>query len=182
MLRWRRTMNPFVYSGPVSGDQVIDRDEQAKVLFDLAEAGQAARLSAPRRYGKTSLLYRLRDEAEKAGFNVVYVDFSRAVSIEDISVTVEEAYRRSLQGRVRQAAVSAIRYLRPRATAGVPGLGVEVSPQPDPEKVRLLGSLLDLPLRIHDRTGTRTLVVFDEFQELLSAGGDLDRLFRSRIQ
>jgi uncharacterized protein len=175
-------MNPFVYSGPVAADQVIDRDGPATLLLELAESGQAARLSAPRRYGKTSLLYRLREDASRAGFAVVYVDLSRAVSIEDITVTIEQAYRRSLQGRLRQAAVAAIRYLRPRASAGVPGAGVELAPQLDAERVRLLGDLLDLPLRLHQRTGTRTLVIFDEFQELLGAGDDLDRLFRSRLQ
>jgi uncharacterized protein len=175
-------MNPFVYSGPVAADQVIDRDRPAALLLELAESGQATRLSAPRRYGKTSLLYRLRDEAQNAGFAVVYVDLSRAVSIDDITVTIEQAYRGSLQGSLRQAAVAAIRYLRPRATAGVPGAGVELAPRVEAERVRLLGDLLDLPLRLHQRTGTRTLVIFDEFQELLSAGDDLDRLFRSRIQ
>ncbi|HEX4625578.1 MAG TPA: hypothetical protein VH231_14075 [Solirubrobacteraceae bacterium] len=175
-------MNPFVYTGPVSADHVIDRDEQAELLVELADAGQAARLSAPRRYGKTSLLYRVRRDVERLGFSVVYVDFSRAVSIEDVAVTIEEAYRRSLQGKVRQAAVALIRYVKPKARAGAAGVGVEVGPELDSEKVRLLGSLLDLPLRIHERTGTRTLVIFDEFQELLSAGDDLDRLFRSRIQ
>lgn len=52
----------------------------------------------------------------------------------------------------------------------------------DAEQVRPLIGLLDLPVRLHQRTGTRTLVIFDEFQELLSAGDELDRLFRSRIQ
>jgi len=175
-------MNPFIYSGPVAADQVIDRDQPAELLLELAESGQAARLSAPRRYGKTSLLYRLRGEAQKTGFAVVYVDLSRAVSIDDVTVTIEQAYRGSLQGTLRQAAVAAIRYLRPRAIAGVPGAGVELAPRVEAERVRLLGDLLDLPLRLHQRTGTRTLVIFDEFQELLSAGDDLDRLFRSRIQ
>jgi hypothetical protein len=176
-------MNPFVYSGPVAADHVIDRDRAAELLLELADSGQASRLSAPRRYGKTSLLHRLRRDAEADGFAVVYVDLSRVVSLDDVTVTIEEAYRRSLQGRLRQAAVAAIRYLRPRATAGLPGTAaLEVSPQLDPEKVRLLTGLLDLPLRLHQRAGARTIIVFDEFQELLAAGDELDRLFRSRIQ
>jgi hypothetical protein len=176
-------VNPFIYTGPVSAEQVIDRERQATLLLELAEAGQATRLTAPRRFGKTSLLYRLRAEAQALGFAVVYVDFSRAVSIDDVTVTIEEAYRRSLQGRVRQSAVALIRYLRPQATAGVPGAAsVGVAPQLDAEKIRTLGRLLDLPLGLYERSGRRTLVIFDEFQELLRAGDDLDRLFRAHLQ
>jgi hypothetical protein len=42
--------------------------------------------------------------------------------------------------------------------------------------------LLDLPLELFERTGTRTLVAFDEFQALLAVGPEIDGLFRSRIQ
>ena len=42
--------------------------------------------------------------------------------------------------------------------------------------------LLDLPLRLHKRDDRPTLVVFDEFQDLLSAGPSLDGLLRSHVQ
>jgi len=59
---------------------------------------------------------------------------------------------------------------------------VELAPQLDPDAVRRLMALLDLPLTLYQRTGRRTLVIFDEFQELLQAGDRLDALVRSRIQ
>lgn len=42
--------------------------------------------------------------------------------------------------------------------------------------------LLDLPKTLWDRDQTPTLVVFDEFQDLLVVRQDLDGLIRSRIQ
>jgi hypothetical protein len=42
--------------------------------------------------------------------------------------------------------------------------------------------LLDLPLRLFERDRRPTLVVFDEFQDLLSAGATLDGLLRSHVQ
>jgi hypothetical protein len=42
--------------------------------------------------------------------------------------------------------------------------------------------MLDLPKTIFSTTGRRVLVVFDEFQYVLRAGTELDRVFRSRIQ
>lgn len=42
--------------------------------------------------------------------------------------------------------------------------------------------MLDLPLRLFERAGARTLVAFDEFQALPAVGPGIDGLFRSRIQ
>jgi hypothetical protein len=42
--------------------------------------------------------------------------------------------------------------------------------------------LLDMPLRLYERDRQPTLVVFDEFQDLLSAGATLDGLLRSHLQ
>lgn len=42
--------------------------------------------------------------------------------------------------------------------------------------------MLDLPKRVFQSSGTRTLVVFDEFRDLLRANSDVDGLLRSKIQ
>lgn len=48
--------NPFRFSEPVPVDELLDRDEEARILLDRAKSGNNSRLVAPRRYGKTSLL------------------------------------------------------------------------------------------------------------------------------
>lgn len=175
-------MNPFVYSRPVEPGDLIDRDGEAGRLLELAEGGHAARVTAPRRYGKTSLLYRVRDDVRAAGMRCVYVDLWGAVSVADLAETVERAYRAELRGAVRNAAVAAIRALRPTLRVAPGGVGAEVSPALDAEPGRRLRGLLELPVRLHERDGLRTLVIFDEFQELLRAGDRLDALVRSQIQ
>jgi hypothetical protein len=112
----------------------------------------------------------------------VYVDLWGAVSRADLADTIEEAYRRELRGPIRNAAVAAIRALRPKLKATPANVGVEVTPDVDAEPARRLRGLLDLPARLYERDGIRTLVIFDEFQELLKAGDDLDAILRSRIQ
>jgi len=174
--------NPFVYSQPVRRDELIDRDAEAQKLVELAEGGHASRLSAPRRYGKTSLLYRVKLDAEKLGMACVYVDFSRAISVTDVAVTIEQAYRGSLQGPLRRAAVALLRALNPRIRMAPSGVGMDLEPRLEGDATRMLGDLLDLPVGLHQRSGRRTLVIFDEFQELLGAGERLDGLVRSRIQ
>jgi hypothetical protein len=183
LVRFYRTVpTPFVYSQPVRPDALIDRDAEAQKLVELAEGGHASRLSAPRRYGKTSLLYRVKLDAEKIGMACVYVDFSRAISVTDVAITIEQAYRHSLQGPVRRAAVALLRTLNPRVRMAPGGVGVDIEPRLEGDATRMLGDLLDLPVGLHQRSGRRTLVIFDEFQELLGAGERLDGLVRSRIQ
>jgi uncharacterized protein len=175
-------LNPFVYSRPVEPGDLVDRDSEAEQLVALAEGGHAVRLSAPRRYGKTSLLYRVRDDARAAGMRCVYVDLWGTVSLIDLAETIEEAYRKELKGPIRNAAVAVIRSLRPTLKATPGGIGAELSPDASAEPTRRIRGLLDLPLKLHERDGRRTVVIFDEFQELLRSGNELDAVLRSRIQ
>lgn len=176
-------INPFVFSRPLDPADLIDRDVEVEKLVVLAEGGHATRLSAPRRYGKTSLLRRVGREAERAGLNYVEVDFYGLLSHADLAARLEKGYR-DLRTVPRRAADAAIQALRPRVSVGVGPVKVEAGPLAGAPVVdsRLLMGLLDLPLELYERTGTRTLVAFDEFQELLAAGEGIDGLFRSRIQ
>jgi len=120
--------NPFVYDRPLPPDELIDREDEVELLLGLADAGQTARLSGPRRYGKTTLLRKLLEEADKRGLATVYVDFDRVVSLEGASERIEAAYRRQLQGPVRRTAANVIRTLRPRIGAGAAGVRGEIAP------------------------------------------------------
>jgi hypothetical protein len=175
-------LNPFIFSRPLDATDLIDRESEAEQLLALAEGGHATRLSAPRRYGKTSLLRRVGADAERAGFNYVEVDFYGAFSHADVAVRLEKAYR-SIRSAPKRAADAAIRALRPRVSVGAGPLRVEARPDPSSDlSSHLLMGLLDLPLELFERTGTRTLVAFDEFQALLAVDPGIDGLFRSRIQ
>lgn len=176
-------INPFVFSHPVDPEDLIDREGEAGKLLSLAEGGHATRLSAPRRYGKTSLLRRVGRDAEKAGFNYVEVDFYGVLSHGDVAVRLEKGYR-AIRSAPQRAADAAIRALRPRVSVGAGPVRVEARPASAPTEAdsRILMGLLDLPLELFERTGTRTLVAFDEFQALLAVDPQIDGLFRSRIQ
>jgi hypothetical protein len=96
---------------------------------------------------------------------------------------MEEAYGR-LRSPLRRVVLSAIETLRPRPrlSVGAGPVRIETEPAPGSESTRILSGLLDLPRTLFERDGTRTLVVFDEFQELLAVGDGIDGLFRSHIQ
>jgi len=176
-------LNPFIFNRPVDPENLIDREPEAQQLLDLAEGGHATRLSAPRRYGKTSLLHRVARDAENAGMNYLEVDFYGVLAHADVIARIEEAYNK-LRSPAKRIAIAAIRALRPRMSVGggpIPAK-VEAKPQPTEETTRVLTGLLDLPLTLFKRNGQRTLVAFDEFQGLLAVDPQIDGLFRSRIQ
>ncbi len=174
-------LNPFVFTRPVEPEDLIDRDAEYGRLLDLAEGGHAVRLSAPRRYGKTSLLRRIGRDAEKIGINYVEVDFYGVLAEIEVAERLEDGYA-VLRSRAGDLARSAIRALRPGLSVGGGPVRVESRPRVEERAQRLLMGLLDLPLRLFERTGRRTLVAFDEFQALLAVGPGIDGLFRSRIQ
>lgn len=173
--------NPFVIDTPVDPDDLIDRHAEVAQLLELAEGAHNCRLSAPRRYGKTSLLLKVAAEAERIGMAVAYVDFFGVLSLEEVLTRIEAGYEQGLKGALARWFAGARRTLRPTARFGPDEASVEVSLVADSDAERAVNAALDLPRRIFEREGKRTLVIFDEFQDVLSAG-KLDALIRSRIQ
>ena len=174
--------NPFVIDSPAPVSELINRTGEVSDLLQRARDGHSSRLSAPRRYGKTTLLRRLESDADAEGTAVAYVDLFGILSPGDALIRIQQAYEAALKGPVARWFAGVSRSWRLSATAGPPGVKVGVGPAEAGEELRALHEALDLPLRLMERSGTRTLVIFDEFQEVLAAADDLDGLIRSRIQ
>lgn len=175
-------MNPFVYDVPVRHEDVIDREAEIELLMELAEGGHNTRLQAPRRFGKTSILLKLKREADRNGFRVVYVDFMLATGPAEIARRIEEAYSAELKGTIKRKYDRLRRSWRGRVKAAPGGIGGELEQQRDSDSMQRLADLLDLPKKVLRDDGQRTIVIFDEFQDFLRAEGDLDGLLRSKIQ
>ncbi len=174
-------LNPFVYDDPLPPDGLIDRDEETRRLLALAEGGHNTRLSAPRRYGKTSIILRLLSEADRAGLHTVHVDFYRCVTRAEAARRIEEAYLARLAGPLRRTVSALTRSWHTRLKIGAGGVGVQAERVRELDNQRL-ADLLDLPKRIFAKSAIRTVVAFDEFQDFLRIGDGLDGLLRSKIQ
>ena len=175
-------LNPFIYDDPVPPGELVDREEELKKLLGLAEGAHNTRLQAPRRYGKTSLLMKIRQEAELAGFRTVYVDFLLSTTTSEVSRRIEEAYGAALKGPLRKLFDKMQRSWRGRVKAAPGGVGGEFEYAGGSDTMQRLSDLLDLPRKVFEASGERTIVVFDEFQDFLRAEGNLDGLLRSKIQ
>lgn len=174
-------LNPFIYDNPVPREDLIDRDREAEHLLELAEGAHNTRLQAPRRYGKTSLLGRVLEDADMRGYRHVYVDFLGVSTAQEAARRIEEAYRKSLNSALRRLVARIARSWKGRAKVTPAGVGGEVEYTGTADINQRLSDLLDLPKKaIED--GDRTIVVFDEFQDFLRADPALAGLLRAKIQ
>ena len=175
-------MNPFRYSEPLPPAEMIDREGETSTLVETAISGNNSRLVAPRRYGKTSLLNKLGDAMRLEGWSSVYVDFFGVLTLADVSARIERAYAAQLEGRTAAWFSGFRRRLRPTVRIGsdmpVPADLISLDPQAEPP----LLDRLSIPKRLFERTGTRTLVVFDEFQDVVAAQNRADAVIGSEIQ
>ncbi len=179
--------NPFFYDRPLPPEDAIDRSEQRTLLAELADGGQTSRLAAPRRYGKTTLIGALAADLRAHRWIVCVADFSRTRTIDDVAERLHDAWRRSLDRRgTRSVWKKANRELEATIEAGIPGVArASVRGRRlvrGEGSLARLHSLLALPERLVVTEKRRILVVFDEFQDLLTAGEDLDGLVRSHVQ
>ena len=175
-------VSPFTYQHPVAPDDLIDREAELAELVDLADGGQYARLTAPRRYGKTTILRRLAAEAEATlAMTTISVDFSRVMSVIDAAIRIEAAYRAATDGPVKGAVRDLLRTWNIGLSLGAGGLAAQLQADPKTDPLPALHRLLDLPQEVFARTDRRCLVVFDEVQDMLKIGG-LDGILRSHIQ
>lgn len=174
----------FPFETPIDADALIDRRDELQRLHLAAADGAHVRLAGPRRYGKTSLLLAHERNLSAAGWHTVHVDFYGVTSLVEVCARIATAYGRLKDHKIRSLLDSLSTRLG--ITLGTTGVGVTLGPRrPQPSSDATLSAaaeLLDLPLRLLERDGQPTLVVFDEFQDLLSAGSTLDGLLRSHIQ
>lgn len=172
--------SPFVYEQPVGPADLIDREDAAAVLLDRFRDGRNSRLEAPRRYGKTSLLLKVLEDTRDDAMVPVYVNFLGVLTTADVVERIERAYAEQLDSRLRRWLTGMLRTMRPTlATSRSLPAGGSLSPQiPDPG----LLDRLALPRRLHERHGQRCALVFDEFQDVLRAGDQIDSVFRSELE
>jgi hypothetical protein len=175
---------PFPFEGPVPPERLIDREQELALLARRAGDRVNVRLVAPRRYGKTSLLLAHAAQLRETGWRTAHVDLSRVADLADVARRIAAGYS-EIDGGWLRAHLSGL-LARLGVTLGLPGASVQLAPRPAEVDVTtattVVERVLDLPLEMWRRDRTPTLVVFDEFQDLLVARRDLDGLLRSRIQ
>lgn len=175
-------INPFVYSHPLSAEEIIDREDETQELLRKVVGGHYVRLYAPRKYGKTSLLLKaLQDGEREEGLIPVHVDLYRVMSIADVAVRFERAYSKHLKGALRGKIDSFLKTTGVGLSLGAYGISAKLQLDSKADPLPALHTLLALPLELERHGGYRAFIALDEFQDIDKIP-DLDGLIRSHIQ
>ena len=175
---------PFPFETPIAPDAMIDRREELARLHQAAVERTHVRLAGPRRFGKTSLLLAHAAGLAGTGWRTVHVDLYGVTSLAEVCSRIATSYSRLRDNRIRAHLDSLGARLNLSLTAAGPGITLGPRQRvPSPEATQTAAAeLLDLPLTMFEKDRIPTLVVLDEFQDLLSAGPSLDGLLRSHVQ
>jgi AAA+ ATPase superfamily predicted ATPase len=178
-------MNPFCYGTIVKGSYFYDRTLECQRIVSTLSGGNNIVLFAPRRFGKTSLVFRAIEELEKMGYTCIYFDFMPVYSRESFVESYSKAIltrQNNLQKAVKKIS-TLIKGIRPKLVfdqSGKPEFSIDFTDDRVSEKT--LEDVLDLPERLATES-TRYIIVFDEFQEIVKLNGEnFEKLLRSKIQ
>lgn len=180
--------NPFHFGSVVTGEDFADRrTELAELGRELAD-GQHLFLLSPRRYGKTSLVLTLLDRLRAKGMLVAYMDVFRATTPAQLLELTAQTVLRAAESRperLLRLAAELVGRLRPQVgtdATGKPTLSLDVGASPR-SALALQEEVLGLPERLAEKRGVRSILAFDEFQEIQRLpGAGLEKAMRSHFQ
>jgi len=178
----------FPIGGPVSEQDIVDREEFISSLKTRLADGQSIVLAGPRRIGKTSLAHEILRRMKKEGFYTASVDFFRLSDKLEFAAALINACLENRTG-VRRT-LEALKG-RARSVVGTARLAVKVEDlelnfgfsSGEPDENAILNRALELPEILAERDGRPMVVLFDEFQDAARvAGEDIYKKMRSYFQ
>jgi hypothetical protein len=185
-----RHRNPFRYGQLALDDAFTDRERETRELVRDLWSGQNVVLFAPRRYGKSSLVWRAAQELiAREGMRVGHVDLlatpSKEKFAEKLASTIYEDVAPPL-ARARDRVTSLFGSLRisPSVTFDTHGgISFSFAAGHAPQDVdATLERLFELPAQLAAEHKLHVAIVFDEFQEIVELDPHLPALMRSVFQ
>lgn len=190
MTKYGKHSNPFRFGALALDESFADREsERAELVADVRN-GQDVVIFAPRRWGKSSLVWGAAQALAAEGVLVAQVDL--------MTTPTKERLAAALARSIFEEIASPLERIRERALAPFRGLQVQPTVTVDPEDGSLsfsfaaerreadvdatLERLLQLPAELGGAGKRRTALVMDEFQEIVEIDQGLPKLLRSVFQ
>jgi AAA+ ATPase superfamily predicted ATPase len=187
----RPAPNPFRYGDLAFDEAFTDREAETRELRADVRNGQNVVLFAPRRYGKSSLVWRVMRELVATGdVLVAQVDLLATPSKEKLaeklaSSIYEDMAPPVLRARDKVGSLFSGLRITPRILFDPNTGGVTFSFEAGHAREDVdatLERLFELPAQIAAERGQRAALVFDEFQEVVEIDPHLPALMRSVFQ
>jgi len=180
-----KAKNPFTYGGRVTRETFCNRQEEIKELLSDILARQHVILFSQRRFGKTSLVWRVLSEARKKGVIPVYVDLYPVSSLAEFIELYARAIAEALSGYEKAMKLLKGLFSRLYLSMGLDAMGnpqwnVGVDRNRESESLDEVLMTFEAYLK---RTKKAGVVVFDEFQQISETNGNkMEARLRSAIQ
>jgi hypothetical protein len=178
--------NPFRYGALALDDAFTDREaEVAELLSDVLN-GQDVVVFAPRRYGKSSLVWRVSERAIAQDVLVAHVNLMTTPTSERLAEKLAETIHDDLastlfRARERLRVFSGLRItpiVTVDPTTGKLGFSFDAGRQPQ-DLDATLERLLELPGQLAAERERKVALVLDEFQEIVDIDPELPKIMRS---
>lgn len=181
--------NPFRFGALALDDAFTDRESELAELQADALAGQDVVIFAPRRFGKSSLVWRASQRLIRRRALVAHVDLMTTPTLarfaEKLAQSIHEDLASPLfRARERLRVFQGLR-VSPTVTISPEDGSVSFSFSAAASPADLIATterLLELPGQIAGERGRTAVLVLDEFQEVTDIDPALPRLMRSVFQ
>lgn len=181
--------NPFRYGALALDDAFTDRQSELKELESDIRNGQDVVLFAPRRYGKSSLVWRVAQRLVRKRVLVAQVDLMTTPTKERLAEKLAKTIYQDVASplfRVKER-LRVFQSLRIQPTITVDaqdgslsfGFGAGLAPR---DLDDTLERLLQLPGELAGDRERQVALILDEFQEITDIDRDLPRLMRAVFQ
>jgi uncharacterized protein len=186
----KNSLNPFNFGALALDESFADRESELTELTSDVRNGQDVVVFAPRRWGKSSLVWRAARTLAAEGVMVAQVDL--------MTTPTKESLAAALAGSIFDQIASTLERVRERALAPFRGLQIQPTINVNPEDGSFsfsfgvaqrpaeidatLERLLELPGELGAARNRRTALVIDEFQEIVEIDPALPKLLRSVFQ
>lgn len=180
-----KARNPFIYGGRVTGETFCNRQKEIRELLSDIKARQHVMLFSQRRFGKTSLVWRVLAEARKSGAIPVYVDLYPVSSSAEFIELYAKAIAEALSGYEKAMKLLKGLFSRLYLSMGLDGMGnpqwsVGFDRTMEKESLDEVLMAFEAYLKRAKKSG---VVVFDEFQQIAETNGrKMEARLRSAIQ
>jgi uncharacterized protein len=185
----KREVNPFRFGPLVLDESFTDRRDEIEGLVADARNGQDVVVFAPRRYGKSSLVWRVAQELVKQDVLVAQVDLMRTPTKDQLAAKLAKTIHEELATRLWKAKerLKVFAGLRVSPTITVNPNDGAVSFSFDARAAEddidaTLEELFTMLGRIAADRERRVVLVLDEFQEVVDIDPALIKLMRSVFQ
>jgi hypothetical protein len=186
----KNVTNPFTFGDLALDEAFTDREDEVRELASDMRNGQNVLIYAPRRYGKSSLVLRAAQEALGKKALVGYCDLMKLPNKERLAAALAKTIYADIASPVDQAferAAELFRGLRVRPTMEVdPSDGtLRFSFQTGRRRSDIdetIERLLELLGELAAERKRRVVMIFDEFQEIISLDPKFPNLMRAVFQ